>query len=193
MNGGLGRKFGGLGLSIGGPRTRLTLRPADANERGWKDTFRMNPGEVTRILVRFAPQDESPAFAFDATAAPGTGNDSSQGYSPGSFWTDTTHGDLYVCTSAAAGDAVEDEAEHLALHEHAADRWEGAWRFGRLAGERARGADLQDAADRALPQGGRPAPGAERPHPAHPAADGRAAPAALLRVYRPSDAGRPGR
>ena len=31
----------------------------------------MHPGEVTRILVRFAPQDESPAFAFDATAEPG--------------------------------------------------------------------------------------------------------------------------
>jgi hypothetical protein len=46
-------------------------RPADANERGWKDTFRMNPGEVTRILMRFAPQDDSPAFAFDATAEPG--------------------------------------------------------------------------------------------------------------------------
>ena len=45
--------------------------PADPNERGWKDTYRMNPGEVTRILVRFAPQDDSPAFAFDATAAPG--------------------------------------------------------------------------------------------------------------------------
>jgi spore coat protein A, manganese oxidase len=45
--------------------------PADANERGWKDTFRMNPGEVTRILVRFAPQDDSPAYTFDATAEPG--------------------------------------------------------------------------------------------------------------------------
>jgi FtsP/CotA-like multicopper oxidase with cupredoxin domain len=44
---------------------------ADPNERGWKDTFRMNPGQVTRILVRFAPQDESPAYAFDATAEPG--------------------------------------------------------------------------------------------------------------------------
>jgi spore coat protein A, manganese oxidase len=43
----------------------------DPNERGWKDTFRMNPGEVTRILVRWAPQDGSPAFAFDATAEPG--------------------------------------------------------------------------------------------------------------------------
>jgi FtsP/CotA-like multicopper oxidase with cupredoxin domain len=45
--------------------------PADANERGWKDTFRMNPGQVTRVLIRFAPQDESPAYAFDATAEPG--------------------------------------------------------------------------------------------------------------------------
>jgi spore coat protein A len=45
--------------------------PPPANERGWKDTFRMNPGEVTRILVRFAPQDESPSYSFDATAEPG--------------------------------------------------------------------------------------------------------------------------
>ncbi|HEX7077162.1 MAG TPA: multicopper oxidase domain-containing protein [Candidatus Eisenbacteria bacterium] len=45
--------------------------PADPNERGWKDTFRMNPGEVTRVLIRWAPQDESPAYAFDATAEPG--------------------------------------------------------------------------------------------------------------------------
>lgn len=29
----------------------------DPNERGWKDTFRMNPGEVARVLVRVAPQD----------------------------------------------------------------------------------------------------------------------------------------
>ncbi|MGH7742433.1 MAG: multicopper oxidase domain-containing protein [Candidatus Eiseniibacteriota bacterium] len=45
----------------------------DPNENGWKDTIRMNPFEVTRILVRFAPQDNAfgPRFAFDATAAPG--------------------------------------------------------------------------------------------------------------------------
>jgi FtsP/CotA-like multicopper oxidase with cupredoxin domain len=45
----------------------------DPNERGWKDTMRMNPYQVTRILVRFAPQDKAfgPRFAFDATAAPG--------------------------------------------------------------------------------------------------------------------------
>jgi FtsP/CotA-like multicopper oxidase with cupredoxin domain len=54
-----------------GPYLKGKPTPADPNERGWKDTYRMNPGEVTRILVRFAPQDESPAFAFDATAEPG--------------------------------------------------------------------------------------------------------------------------
>jgi FtsP/CotA-like multicopper oxidase with cupredoxin domain len=54
-----------------GPYLKGKPTPADANERGWKDTFRMNPGEVTRVLVRFARQDESPSFAFDATAEPG--------------------------------------------------------------------------------------------------------------------------
>jgi FtsP/CotA-like multicopper oxidase with cupredoxin domain len=54
-----------------GPYLRGKPTPADANERGWKDTYRMNPGEVTRVLVRWAPQDESPSYAFDATAEPG--------------------------------------------------------------------------------------------------------------------------
>ena len=54
-----------------GPYLKGAALPPDPNERGWKDTFRMNPGEVTRILVRFAPQDGSSSFAFDATAAPG--------------------------------------------------------------------------------------------------------------------------
>jgi len=46
----------------------------DPNERGWKDTFRMNPGEVTRIIVRAAPQDaaEKAAAALPPVAvAPG--------------------------------------------------------------------------------------------------------------------------
>lgn len=34
-----------------------------ANEKGWKDTIRANPGEVTTIRVRFAPQD-APIFTF---------------------------------------------------------------------------------------------------------------------------------
>jgi FtsP/CotA-like multicopper oxidase with cupredoxin domain len=41
----------------------------DPGERGWKDTVRANPKEVTRILVRFAPRDGG-TFPFDATAAP---------------------------------------------------------------------------------------------------------------------------
>jgi len=38
--------------------TYLTGQPRtpDANEQGWKDTVQMNPGEVTIIRVRYAPQ-----------------------------------------------------------------------------------------------------------------------------------------
>jgi FtsP/CotA-like multicopper oxidase with cupredoxin domain len=40
--------------------TRGPLRQPDLNERGWKDTVRANPGEITRLLV-----------PFGANAAPG--------------------------------------------------------------------------------------------------------------------------
>ena len=45
----------------------------DPNEAGWKDTLRMNPGEVTRIIVRFAPFSAAVVtpYSFDATAEPG--------------------------------------------------------------------------------------------------------------------------
>ena len=47
----------------------------DPNEDGWKDTFRMNPGEVTRVIVRFqpiaTPLNTNADFVFDATAEPG--------------------------------------------------------------------------------------------------------------------------
>lgn len=43
-------------------------RPPDPNEAGWKDTVKMYPGEVTRIVVRFKKQDGTP-FGFDATGA----------------------------------------------------------------------------------------------------------------------------
>jgi FtsP/CotA-like multicopper oxidase with cupredoxin domain len=50
-----------------------------ANEQGWKDTIRALPGQVTRIRIRFAPQDADPAkaqpgvnlFSFDPTFGPG--------------------------------------------------------------------------------------------------------------------------
>ncbi|MGH7742231.1 MAG: multicopper oxidase domain-containing protein, partial [Candidatus Eiseniibacteriota bacterium] len=48
--------------------------PPDPNERGWKDTFRMNPGEVTHMLLRMAPQDADALAASHMpplTMAPG--------------------------------------------------------------------------------------------------------------------------
>lgn len=47
-----------------------------AQEAGWKDTILMHPGEVTRILVKFAPQDAVAvpgvnAYGFDPTVDPG--------------------------------------------------------------------------------------------------------------------------
>ena len=60
------------------PFLRGKARPADANERGWKDTYKMYPGEVTTVLVRFAPTDlpvttpkANLLFAFDPSAGPG--------------------------------------------------------------------------------------------------------------------------
>lgn len=51
----------------------------DDNEKGWKDTVRMNPNQITRIRVRFAPQNVPvPAakpgrnlYPFDPTLGPG--------------------------------------------------------------------------------------------------------------------------
>lgn len=53
--------------------------PPDENEMGWKDTVRMNPGQVTRIVIRFAPQNVSQCwvapgenlFPFDPSEEPG--------------------------------------------------------------------------------------------------------------------------
>ncbi len=39
-----------------GPQLKLeSRRPPEPYERGWKDTVRANPGEVTRIIARFGP------------------------------------------------------------------------------------------------------------------------------------------
>jgi len=55
------------------PAPYVSGKPAgpNPNESGWKDTFIMYPGEVTRVIVRFSPQDGAPTFPFDATAEPG--------------------------------------------------------------------------------------------------------------------------
>ena len=59
----------------------LIGKPIDPNlnERGWKDTIQANPGEVTRMILRFAPQDADPKkakpgvnlYSFDPTFGPG--------------------------------------------------------------------------------------------------------------------------
>lgn len=55
------------------------IQPPDPNEAGWKDTFKINPGMVNRVLVRFAPV-ETPIdavgpgvnkYTFDPTTGPG--------------------------------------------------------------------------------------------------------------------------
>jgi spore coat protein A len=51
----------------------------EPEERGWKDTVKMYPGQVTRIVVRWAPQDVAAddvnagtnLYAFDPTTGPG--------------------------------------------------------------------------------------------------------------------------
>jgi FtsP/CotA-like multicopper oxidase with cupredoxin domain len=54
------------------PYLRGPVQPPPANEAGWKDTIRAMPGEVTRIVVRWAPTSlpaDTPAadatYAFD--------------------------------------------------------------------------------------------------------------------------------
>jgi FtsP/CotA-like multicopper oxidase with cupredoxin domain len=65
----------------GTPRDFLTGPPElpSPQESGWKDTFVAPPGKVTRVRIRFAPQDTKESdlvpgfnpFPFDATAGPG--------------------------------------------------------------------------------------------------------------------------
>jgi spore coat protein A len=57
-----------------------TATPPDANEAGWKDTFHVFPGQVTRFVIRWAPQNVPAGtvgagtnlFRFDPTATLGT-------------------------------------------------------------------------------------------------------------------------
>jgi FtsP/CotA-like multicopper oxidase with cupredoxin domain len=45
-----------------------TLTPAEPQEQGWKDTIKIASGTVAELIVRFAPNDNTPSFPFDATA-----------------------------------------------------------------------------------------------------------------------------
>ena len=41
------------------------VKPANPNERGWKDTFIMYPGQVTTVIARWAPTDEPATTAAE--------------------------------------------------------------------------------------------------------------------------------
>jgi FtsP/CotA-like multicopper oxidase with cupredoxin domain len=64
------------GLCAGGACPR---RPPEASDSGWKDTIKMFPGEITRIALRWAPQNVPAGashpgqdlFPFDPTNGPG--------------------------------------------------------------------------------------------------------------------------
>jgi spore coat protein A, manganese oxidase len=68
---------GNLALS---PYLLSSAVPPDPNERGWKDTMRMLPGYVNRIVIRWAPQRFAVGavragmnlFPFDPTNGPGS-------------------------------------------------------------------------------------------------------------------------
>jgi FtsP/CotA-like multicopper oxidase with cupredoxin domain len=55
------------------------VQPPDPNEAGWKDTFKISPHMVNRVLIRWAPTDTAIAdaqpgvnrFPFDPTTGPG--------------------------------------------------------------------------------------------------------------------------
>lgn len=72
--------IGGQNQVIGGnilvtPYLQSAATPPAANEYGWKDTVVMMPGQVTRIVARWTPQDTpiggAGAYPFDATDGPG--------------------------------------------------------------------------------------------------------------------------
>lgn len=55
--------------SIGGGPIGGNFNPPDANELGWKETVRMNPGEVTRVIMKF----DLPVVPFALPTSPRTG------------------------------------------------------------------------------------------------------------------------
>ena len=69
-------KYVQQGACVGGA---CPLRAPDPIDSGWKDTIKMFPGEITRIAVRWAPQDipangthaGTDPFPFDPTNGPG--------------------------------------------------------------------------------------------------------------------------
>jgi spore coat protein A len=47
----------------GTPRFHGPARPPDSNEMGWKETVRMNPGEMTKVIMKFEVPAGTPVSA----------------------------------------------------------------------------------------------------------------------------------
>ncbi len=61
--------FDATNYAGGKPSYTGPARPPDLNELGWKETVRMNPGEVTRVIMRF----DLPGTPFNVPESPRTG------------------------------------------------------------------------------------------------------------------------
>ena len=57
------------------------------------------------VKIKLMNVSHAPKCNYAATAAPGVGDDTADGYEIGSFWFDVSAKKLYVCFSAAAGAA----------------------------------------------------------------------------------------
>jgi FtsP/CotA-like multicopper oxidase with cupredoxin domain len=53
------------------PYLKGPAKAAPSTEMTWKDTVQVFPGEVTVLMIRFAPVDGSAGYSFDATEGPG--------------------------------------------------------------------------------------------------------------------------
>jgi spore coat protein A len=63
------RPFDADGYTGGAPKYTGGIKAPDPNELGWKETFRMNPGETTRVLMKF----DLPTVPFNVPESPRTG------------------------------------------------------------------------------------------------------------------------
>jgi spore coat protein A len=74
------------GYTGGQPTYISAAMPPELNELGWKETVRMNPGEVTRVIMRF----KLPVVPFTVPQARAQAGTSTRGTATSSSTRDTT-------------------------------------------------------------------------------------------------------
>lgn len=88
------------------PATRWSLRN-QPSRRSIYSTTSSAPVTAPRLkITKGSDVYRIPISNFSASAAPASGNDASQGYTPGSRWVDTTHKLAYTCVDHTVGAAV---------------------------------------------------------------------------------------